>query len=163
MGITIVNKFDPSTVKNRQNIALVLAGGAISGGAFKLGGLLAMERFLGDRSINDFDTYVGISAGAFLAAPLAAGVTTLELYRAILGQSQVITPFTPLHFYWPNFEEFVTKPTRFVKDSLLFGPSMMASLVRAGIYKRRSIMRTLRKKLLRRDYGSWADAIGPIL
>ena len=163
MGITIVNKFDPSTVKNRQNIALVLAGGAISGGAFKLGGLLAMERFLGDRSINDFDTYVGISAGAFLAAPLAAGVTTLELYRAILGQSQVITPFTPLHFYWPNFEEFVTKPTRFVKDSLLFGPSMMGSLVRAGIYKRRALMRTLRKKILRRGDVSWADAIGPIL
>ena len=47
----------------------------ITGGAFKLGGLKALDDFLVNRKTTDFDTYVGLSAGAVLAAPLAGGVT----------------------------------------------------------------------------------------
>ena len=43
--------------------------------AYKLGGLKALDDFLVNRKTTDFDIYVGLSAGAFLAAPLAGGVT----------------------------------------------------------------------------------------
>ena len=162
MGITLVHKSDPSKPLNASKVALVLAGGAISGGAYKLGGLLAMERFLGGRSISDMDIYVGISAGAFLAAPLAAGVPTMELYRAIVGQSHVISPFTPMHFYWPNFEEFITKPAKFVRDSLLFGPTLARDLIHAGVYKHRRVARAIHQKLKGQKDLTWSDVFHPI-
>ena len=68
MGITIVQKSDLTVRKRNPRIALVLAGGAISGGGFKLGGLKAFDDFLVNRKTTDFDIYVGLSAGAFLAA-----------------------------------------------------------------------------------------------
>ncbi len=43
MGITIVRKSDPKEKKDNPKLALVLAGGAISGGAFKVGGLKALN------------------------------------------------------------------------------------------------------------------------
>ena len=93
MGITIVHKSGDAKGKRPKKVALVLAGGAITGGAFKVGGLLALDQFLGNRTVTDFDIYVGISAGAFLAAPLAAGVGPIEMFRAVGGRSEIITPF----------------------------------------------------------------------
>ncbi|MFN8644531.1 MAG: NDP-sugar synthase [Candidatus Binatia bacterium] len=44
-------------------------GGAITGGAFKLGGLKALDDLLVNRKTTEFDSYIGLSAGAVLAAP----------------------------------------------------------------------------------------------
>src|SRR5947199_8904222 len=74
MGLTIVHKSDLTTRKKNPRVALVLAGGAVTGGAYKLGGLKALDDFLVNRKTTDFDIYVSLSAGAFLAAPLAGGV-----------------------------------------------------------------------------------------
>ena len=63
MGITIVQKSDLSKKKVNAKVALVLAGGAITGGTFKVGGLKALNDFLVNRKVTDFDIYVGISAG----------------------------------------------------------------------------------------------------
>src|SRR5436853_14432 len=82
MGLTIVHKSDLATRKKSPRVALVLAGGAVTGGAYKLGGLKALDDFLVNRKTTDFDIYVGLSAGAFLAAPLAGGVTPPELLRS---------------------------------------------------------------------------------
>ena len=43
MSITIIQKSDLSRPKRNPKVALVLAGGAISGGVFKLGGLMALD------------------------------------------------------------------------------------------------------------------------
>ena len=69
MGITFVEKGDRGRPRPHAKVALVLAGGAISGGAFKIGGLIALNTLLANRSVTDLDINVGISAGAFLAAP----------------------------------------------------------------------------------------------
>lgn len=123
MGITIVQKSDLSRPKKRNaRVALVLAGGAISGGAFKLGGLMALSHFLQNRRVTDFDIYVGLSAGAFLAAPLSAGIPPEELMRSLTGESEKITQFRPWDFYVPNYKEFVGKPAKLVKDAVAFGP-----------------------------------------
>ena len=64
MGITIIQKSDLGVRKKDAKVALVLAGGALTGGAFKLGGLKALDDFLINRKVVDFDVYVGLSAGA---------------------------------------------------------------------------------------------------
>ncbi len=128
MGITFVEK---STCKKPQaKTALVLAGGAVSGGAFKVGGLIALNSLLTNRSVTEFDVYVGISAGAFLAAPLSAGVEPDELLRSIEGNSSQIQRFSPLEFYRPNWREFVKKPVMLARDALGFAPAVTFAVFR---------------------------------
>ena len=117
MGITIVQKSDLTVRKRNPRIALVLAGGAISGGGFKLGGLKAFDDFLVNRKTTDFDIYVGLSAGAFLAAPLASGVTPPEMLRSLEGSSEEFTQFGAFDFYQPNYPEFVERPIRYCSIS----------------------------------------------
>ena len=85
VGISIVQKSDPQARKQNPKVALVLAGGAVTGGAFKLGGLKALDDFLVNRKTTEFDTYVGLSAGAVLAAALAAGISPAEMLKASKG------------------------------------------------------------------------------
>src|SRR5947207_15986235 len=126
MGLTIVHKSDLATRRTNPRIALVLAGGAITGGAYKLGGLKALDDFLVNRKTTDFDTYVGLSAGAFLAAPLAGGVTPPEMLRALEATSEDFTYLSPLDFYTPNLAEFARKPLEFVVDLLTYVPSALS-------------------------------------
>jgi predicted acylesterase/phospholipase RssA len=131
MGITIVQKSDLKTRKRNPKIALVLAGGAVSGGAFKLGGLKALDDFLVNRKTTDFDTYVGLSAGAVLAAPLAVGITPAEMIKSLEGKSTEITRFRARDFYSPNLAEFVERPLQYALALTLFLPGTIADLVRA--------------------------------
>lgn len=63
--------------------ALVLAGGGVIGGMFEVGVLAALdEEFRGFR-VNDFDIFVGSSAGAVVASLMANGVQPVELYRIL--------------------------------------------------------------------------------
>src|SRR5579862_1297793 len=123
MGLTIVHKSDLSNRKKDPRIALVLAGGAVTGGAYKLGGLKALDDFLVNRKTTDFDIYVGLSAGAFLAAPLAGGVTPPEMLRALEGASEDFTYLSPLDFYTLNFREFAEKPVEFLVDLITYFPN----------------------------------------
>lgn len=119
-GITVIQKLDPALPRLRRGkIGIVLAGGAVSGGAFKAGGLRALdESFLRRRvpgapprpfGLADFDVFVGLSAGSILAAVLAAGITPDELYRILRGTSATFEPFRPWHFMRPNLLEQVSR------------------------------------------------------
>jgi NTE family protein len=66
-------------------VALVLGGGGITGAAYHLGVLNAMNAMSERASVNDFDLYVGTSAGSVLAACLANGITPEDLVLANLG------------------------------------------------------------------------------
>src|SRR5881409_2558518 len=125
MGLTIVHKSDLATRKKSPRVALVLAGGAVTGGAYKLGGLKALDDFLVNRKTTDFDIYVGLSAGAFRAAPLAGGVTPPEMLRSLDGSSEDFTYLSPLDFYTPNLAEFARKPLEFLVDLLTYLPSAL--------------------------------------
>ena len=125
MGLTIVHKSDLTARKRNPRIALVLAGGAVTGGAYKLGGLKALDDFLVNRKTIDFDIYVGLSAGSFLAAPLASGITPPEMLRSLEGSSEDFTALTAIDFYRPNIAEFVSKPLEFVVDLLTYVPGRL--------------------------------------
>ena len=129
MGLTIVHKSDLWTRKRDPRIALVLAGGAVTGGAYKLGGLKALDDFLVNRKTTDFDIYVGLSAGAFLAAPLAGGVTPVEMLRSIDGTSEDFTQLSALEFYRLNVSEFVRKPLEFVVDLATYVPGLLYGFI----------------------------------
>lgn len=63
--------------------ALVLSGGGVIGGMYEVGVLAALdEEFQGFR-VNDFDIFVGSSAGAVVASLMANGVRPVELYRIL--------------------------------------------------------------------------------
>ena len=166
MGITFVEKGDTGDGRVRKDAktALVLAGGAISGGAFKIGGLIAFNELLTNRSAVDFDIYVGISAGAFLAAPLAAGVQPEELLRSIDGRSDRISQFTPLDFYRPNWREFLYKPTLLGRDAIKTFPQVSTALVRHLVGRQRAFVVDRARSFLRNPTPRTAEnLIGPLI
>jgi NTE family protein len=65
--------------RGREKTALVLGGGGFTGGVYHVGALRAFNLLTVDRSVNDFDVYVGTSAGAFVCALLANGITPEEM------------------------------------------------------------------------------------
>ena len=75
----------------RSKTALVLGGGGFTGGVYEIGALRALDLLSVNRTVNEFDVYVGTSAGSFVAAAVANGVTPEEMMRVIV--QQVPTPF----------------------------------------------------------------------
>src|SRR5262245_51708565 len=61
--------------------ALVLGGGGFTGGVYEIGALRALDLLATNRTVNQFDVYVGTSAGAFVASLAANGVTPEEMMR----------------------------------------------------------------------------------
>ncbi len=65
--------------------ALVLAGGGLTGAVYEIGALRAIDDLLVDRTVNDFDIYVGTSAGALVGALLANGLSPDTMLQAMDG------------------------------------------------------------------------------
>jgi NTE family protein len=63
--------------------ALVLGGGGVTGGVYEIGALRALDLLAVDATVNEFDVFVGTSAGSFVAALVAAGVTPDEMMRVL--------------------------------------------------------------------------------
>src|ERR1700722_6534052 len=70
----------------RSKTALVLGGGGFTGGVYEIGALRALDLLAANRTINQFDVYVGTSAGAFVASLCANGVTPKEMMRVVTHQ-----------------------------------------------------------------------------
>ena len=75
----------------RSRTALVLGGGGFTGGVYEIGALRALDLLAANRTVNEFDVYVGTSAGSFVASLAANGVTPEEMMRVV--NRQVPTPF----------------------------------------------------------------------
>src|SRR4051794_31351236 len=109
--------------QRRSKTALVLGGGGLTGGVYEMGALRALDLLTVNRTVNEFDVYVGTSSGSFVAAAVANGVTPEEMMRVIV--QQVPTPFPEARMsslLKPNYREFVTR-------GLLF-PLRLAQVIR---------------------------------
>ncbi len=92
----------------RSKTALVLGGGGLTGGVYEIGALRALDLLAVNRTVNQFDVYVGTSAGSFVAALTANGITPEEMMRVV--NQQVPTPFRDIDIgtvLRPNTLEFV--------------------------------------------------------
>jgi NTE family protein len=107
----------------RSRTALVLGGGGFTGGVYEIGALRALDLLAVNRTVNQFDVYVGTSAGSFVGALVANGVTPEEMMRVV--NQQVPTPFRDVDrgtLMRPNYLE--------VAQSALFLPLRLLGLAR---------------------------------
>src|SRR2546421_9893856 len=91
----------------RSKTALVLGGGGVTGGVYEIGALRALDLLAVNRTVNEFDVYVGTSAGSFIASMAANGVTPEEMMRVV--NQQVPTPFRDIDLgtlLRPNYLDF---------------------------------------------------------
>jgi NTE family protein len=94
----------------RSKTALVLGGGGFTGGVYEIGALRALDLLSVNRTVNEFDVYVGTSAGSFVAAAVANGVTPEEMMRVIVQQVPTSFPDARVSaLLRPNYREFLTK------------------------------------------------------
>jgi predicted acylesterase/phospholipase RssA len=82
----------PARPAPRGKVALVLAGGGLTGAVYEIGALRAINDLLVDRTVNDFDMYVGTSAGALVGALLANGLAPEEMLKVLDGSHPVAPP-----------------------------------------------------------------------
>src|SRR4051794_27737401 len=69
--------------KRPSKTALVLGGGGFTGGVYEIGALRALDLLAVNSTVNNFDVYVGTSAGSFVAGMLANGVTPDEMMQVL--------------------------------------------------------------------------------
>ncbi len=99
----------PQPTASNLKTGLALAGGGPLGGFYELGALCALEDSLGNLKLTDLDVFVGVSAGAFLAASLASGISTTEIANIFAFKRTAETPFNPDHFLQPAYGEYLRK------------------------------------------------------
>lgn len=101
-----------------------MAGGAITGGTFKIGGLKALNDYLVNRKVTDFDMYVGVSAGSFVSAFLSSGVSPEEILKTLDGSSETFDQLSPFDVYWPNWLEFLERPLSYLYRRMTYLPGI---------------------------------------
>src|ERR671910_769795 len=98
----------------RSRTALVLGGGGFTGGVYEIGALRALDLLAVNRTVNEFDVYIGTSAGAFIASMLANGVTPEEMMRVL--NRRLPSPIKDMDqgsLLKPNYRGFVSNAARF--------------------------------------------------
>jgi predicted acylesterase/phospholipase RssA len=94
--------------------ALVLGGGGFTGGVYEIGALRALDLLAVNRTVTEFDVYVGTSAGSFVASMVANGVTPEEMMRVL--NRRPTSPFRELDLgtvLRPNYEGFANRAILF--------------------------------------------------
>ena len=159
MGITIVQKSDLTHPKKNPKVALVLSGGGISGGAFKIGGLNALSSFMANRRLRDFDMFVGVSAGAIITSYLANGVSSKDMAASLEGAPGRLNPIKAWDLYTPNLMAFLQIPTHVMGHMLSIVPQRLRDiLVNKNIFRE-----TFRNRLLQTLYKPTYQNVGDFL
>ncbi len=120
-----------------------MAGGGPLGAVYEIGALCALDESLNGISFTDLHHYVGVSAGGFIAAGLANGMTPRELCAAFIEtDAEPSEVFDPAWLMVPAYGEFLRR-------SIMLPGLIASSLWRATLG---------RKTLL-----SALEALGPAL
>ncbi len=90
-------------------IALALAGGGPLGAIYEIGALCALDDTLDGLDLNACDHYIGVSAGGFIAAALANGITPRELCESFIEGRPRFDGFDPAWLMRPAWGEFAQR------------------------------------------------------
>lgn len=96
--------------RRSDKTALVLGGGGFTGGVYEIGALRALDLLAKNSTVNRFDIYVGTSAGSFIAALCANGVTPEEMMQVLIDEGP--SPFEDVDLgdlLRPNLSELARK------------------------------------------------------
>ena len=117
-------------------IALALAGGGPLGAIYEIGALCALDEALEGLDFNQLHHYVGVSAGGFIAAGLANGITPRELCAAFIqNDSGTGDVFDPSWLMVPAYSEF------FRRGAML--PRLAASALWGATLGRKSLLHSI--------------------
>src|SRR5690349_10138947 len=111
----VVEMNAPARRKRRSSrTALVLGGGGFTGGVYQIGALRALDLLSSNRSVNQFDVYVGTSAGALIASLVANGITPEQMMRTVNDQAPTPLPILGREqFLRLNKAEFALRALQF--------------------------------------------------
>jgi predicted acylesterase/phospholipase RssA len=118
----------------RSRTALVLGGGGFTGGVYEIGALRALDLLAVNRTVNQFDVYVGTSAGSFVAGLVANGVTPEEMMRVV--NQQVPTPFKDVDrgsLMRPNLLEIAQSAALLPLRALGLGRNLLGNIRSASV------------------------------
>ncbi len=91
-------------------IALALAGGGPLGAIYEVGAMCALEESLVGLDFTRLHHYVGVSAGSFIAAGLANGITPRELCAAFIENDEASSDaFDPAWLLKPAYGEYLRR------------------------------------------------------
>ena len=84
-----------ATERSTPRVGLALAGGGPLGGTYEVGALIALDEALEGINLHNLDVYVGVSAGAFVAANLANQFTMAQIARVFISTESDAHPISP--------------------------------------------------------------------
>lgn len=128
----------PKRGPRKPRIALALAGGGPLGAIYEIGALCALDESLEGIDLTQLDHYVGVSAGGFLAAALANGMTPRELCDGFIENSdESAEVFDPSWLTVPAWGEFARRS--------IMMPGLVAAALWRLLVERRSLISALEK------------------
>src|SRR4051812_10092171 len=129
----VTNVVEMNAPKRRRRrssrTALVLGGGGFTGGVYQIGALRALDLLSSNRSVNQFDIYVGTSAGALIASLVANGVTPEQMMRTVNDQAPYdLPPIDREMLLRFNQREFALKALKLPLHAISVARGLMSSL-----------------------------------
>lgn len=113
----------PTSPRQGPRIALALAGGGPLGAIHEIGALCALEEALPGLDLTDLNAYIGVSAGAFIAAGLANGMTPRQMCAAFIdsdgGADDLIDPGLFTHPAWHEYRRRLRRLPRLAGEAAL--------------------------------------------
>jgi NTE family protein len=107
----------PTSIKSKSNasrpignakkpsVGLALAGGGFLGAAYELGVLAALAESIENLDLQALTSYVGVSAGGYVAAGLANGMTPQQMIRLFVEAEDSQTPIAPEQMLKPAYKQ----------------------------------------------------------
>jgi NTE family protein len=128
--------------KRKPRIALSLAGGGPLGAIYEIGALCALQESLDGIDFTHLDHYIGVSAGSFIAASLANGMSPQELCKSFIDNEATEEDaathsdrFDPAWLMRPAFGEFARRAIQL--------PGLLAAAAWRATVERKSIVSAL--------------------
>jgi NTE family protein len=114
-------------------IGLALAGGGPLGAIYEIGALCALQETLTGLDLTRLHGYVGVSAGSFIAAALANGMSPRELCAIFIeNEAEGVDLFGPSLLMRPAWAEYVRRAAAL--------PGLAAQAAYQYVFERRSLM-----------------------